>query len=358
MFWVVVATVSANCEPWCSEPCTVLNGNVQVECGGCDVRGSGCFPGAQGYDDRAERNAAFHNGRELGGLSPATPVDDPESLLAPSCTTLRCKRVRQKRRIERQRAEEQAVLEAQTKRAALGGPSKPSRRPSRRESARRAPESDVKFGQPRHDGRSAGGVDVPCELQRIGYDEILSFTPDQRRALFEKPTIVTGLIDEWPALRNWTDPRRFAARFGHHRFLAKRVRFGIERAATMGIAYERMQHSVSVAELVQHTESELQKHISDSAQRIYAMEQSECCERICCGPNRSLTLHVHEGHDQTGNTIGKIHNENSVFCRNNTVFGNNNPGGARAPRRTQLGKTYSPCPRAWVAYRLPLFLPA
>lgn len=256
MFWVVVATVSANCEPWCSEPCTVLNGNVQVECGGCDVRGSGCFPGAQGYDDWAERNAAFHNGRELGGLSPATPVDDPESLLAPSCTTLRCKRVRQKRRIERQRAEEQAVLEAQTKRAALGGPSKPSRRPSRRESARRAPESDVKFGQPRHDGRSAGGVDVPCELQRIGYDEILSFTPDQRRALFEKPTIVTGLIDEWPALRNWTDPRRFAARFGHHRFLAKRVRFGIERAATMGIAYERMQHSVSVAELVQHTESE------------------------------------------------------------------------------------------------------
>ena len=40
---------------------------------------------------------------------------------------------------------------------------------------------------------------------------------------------------------------------------------------------------------------------------MYIREESECCERICCGPNRSLTLHVHEGHDQTGNTIGKIH---------------------------------------------------
>ena len=42
-------------------------------------------------------------------------------------------------------------------------------------------------------------------------------------------------------------------------------------------------------------------------QSMYIREESGCCERICCGPNRSLTLHVHEGHDQTGNVIMQIH---------------------------------------------------
>ena len=25
------------CEPWCTEPCSALNGNVQIECAKCDI---------------------------------------------------------------------------------------------------------------------------------------------------------------------------------------------------------------------------------------------------------------------------------------------------------------------------------
>ena len=44
---VVIAGV---CEPWCTEPCEVLNGNVQLECNDCAANGAGCHPGAAGYD--------------------------------------------------------------------------------------------------------------------------------------------------------------------------------------------------------------------------------------------------------------------------------------------------------------------
>ena len=57
-----------------------------------------------------------------------------------------------------------------------------------------------------------------------------------------------------PCLR--TDPRLFSSRFGHHRLLAKRVGFGWQRAAESGIDVEESGASVSLAEVVQHTESE------------------------------------------------------------------------------------------------------
>ena len=73
--------------------------------------------------------------------------------------------------IERQRAEEQAVLEAQTK-------SRPRRAKQALATGRRVRAHGVRRRATSRsgshgDGRSAGGVDVPCELQRIGYDEIV-----------------------------------------------------------------------------------------------------------------------------------------------------------------------------------------
>ena len=41
--------LAPNCEPWCSEPCTTLNGNVRIECGECKAGGSRCHPGAVGF---------------------------------------------------------------------------------------------------------------------------------------------------------------------------------------------------------------------------------------------------------------------------------------------------------------------
>jgi hypothetical protein len=42
------------------------------------------------------------------------------------------------------------------------------------------------------------------------------------------------------------------------------------------------------------------------AQTMFIREESECCQRICCGPSRSLTLFVHEGVDKQGRIIAQI----------------------------------------------------
>lgn len=36
---------------------------------------------------------------------------------------------------------------------------------------------------------------------------------------------------------------------------------------------------------------------------LYVDEDSECCERICCSVNRSLTLNVHQGNTKDGKTV-------------------------------------------------------
>merc|ERR1711862_316883 len=40
---------------------------------------------------------------------------------------------------------------------------------------------------------------------------------------------------------------------------------------------------------------------------LYITEKSECGERICCGPNRALTLQVHQGPDKDGPVIQTMH---------------------------------------------------
>jgi hypothetical protein len=46
---------------------------------------------------------------------------------------------------------------------------------------------------------------------------------------------------------------------------------------------------------------------SDGQQLLYVREQSECAERICCGPNRELTLFAHAGYDQNSPVFIQMH---------------------------------------------------
>jgi len=42
---------------------------------------------------------------------------------------------------------------------------------------------------------------------------------------------------------------------------------------------------------------------------LYISEESQCLERICCGPNRSLTLKVHEGSSKDGPVVQTMHKD-------------------------------------------------
>ena len=53
------------CEPWCSNSCADLTGNVEYECGGCAVTEPGCRPGAAGWPDESS-----------GVVRPAAETDD------------------------------------------------------------------------------------------------------------------------------------------------------------------------------------------------------------------------------------------------------------------------------------------
>lgn len=190
---------SAQCEPWCTEPCTVLNGNVELECPDCDPQSNGCYPGAEGYSSWEDRNVAFHDSNN------AVATADEEDLLYPGCDTLRCKRVRQKRRIERENAEHQEGGRLQALSAPSDSPLPPRRVPKKRSITRTGATGGApRFRAPRHDGATAGGEKVECELQRITFPEVQKLSLEERQALFEKPTVITGMIDGWLAHRNWT----------------------------------------------------------------------------------------------------------------------------------------------------------
>ena len=230
LLWLaaVAAQMDPTCEDWCAEPCTVLNGNVHVECGLCKEETHRCFPGAEGWSDWEERSNAFHGSGGVDRYEEDRPAPAmarfPECNLEPGCSSLRCKRVRQKCQIDKQREAAEAHAAAQKPQW------KPRALPAAAPSAPRPPSRPVQFRGKRHDGRTAGGVDVPCELQRVSRTDLEAMSHDQRKMLLELPTVVTGMLEEWPAMRNWTDPRAFSARFGHHRVLAKRTLFGILRA--------------------------------------------------------------------------------------------------------------------------------
>ena len=45
----------------------------------------------------------------------------------------------------------------------------------------------------------------------------------RRAEVLSRPTLISGLIEDWPALHEWTDAGAFAAAFADHGVLAKRL---------------------------------------------------------------------------------------------------------------------------------------
>ena len=193
MLWLhAIANPSVICEDWCHEPCTQLNGNVQLECGGCSAEGGySCFPHAAGWSDWLERARPPAGGhepstmpaigeaageareKEPDGRTRATINDEPRRMfVAPGSGA-----VSESLSHESVPIEESAVLSA----------------------------SEA----------------LPC--QRVTAPELRAVAPAGRAALFARPTLVSGLIDDWRALREWSDAAGFARHFGEHGVLAKRL---------------------------------------------------------------------------------------------------------------------------------------
>lgn len=159
---------SAGCETWCSAPCTALIGDTSEECAECPAT-SGCHPGALGFGVLPTRSASRDDPAADAYAPPPPPKDDT--------------------------AEAMAYLRG-----------KVSARPAT---------------------VTAGGEEVGCMAKRISKEQLLLLTREERAALLlGEPTIVTGLIDDWPAHASWADPAAFVERFGHHEVFAKRVTRG------------------------------------------------------------------------------------------------------------------------------------
>ena len=67
---------AANCESFCASPCKDLNGNVEIECGGCSSSNFACRPGQPFFSWR-ERAALKRTGK---GETPLAGSGDPPSL--------------------------------------------------------------------------------------------------------------------------------------------------------------------------------------------------------------------------------------------------------------------------------------
>ena len=59
--------------------------------------------------------------------------------------------------------------------------------------------------------------------QHIEAAELQQMSLQQRAKVLSQPTLIKGLIDDWPALRRWHNASAFADLFGEHGILGKRV---------------------------------------------------------------------------------------------------------------------------------------
>ena len=80
LFLETVSAEGPACEPWCSEPCGVLNGNVEQECGSCDLEAHRCRRGQPGFSWR-ERQKVARPAAQRPTFSPfaAAPAPDKPS---------------------------------------------------------------------------------------------------------------------------------------------------------------------------------------------------------------------------------------------------------------------------------------
>ena len=131
------------CNAWCNESCNDLNGDVATECGACDA-GWRCRPGAPG----------FPSGATSTGVEPSIATLD--------------------RRVSLTAAGQQAVV-------ILSNGTQDEHAVYREHAAASDPSSSPQR---------------PC--QRITASELEALSLEERSALFQKPTLISGLLGHWP----------------------------------------------------------------------------------------------------------------------------------------------------------------
>lgn len=73
---VLVLTFNGFCQPYCENPCTVLNGDIERECGACSDPAMACRPGAPGYGTLHWSSNDPHSSQwAWQGASPQTWLD-------------------------------------------------------------------------------------------------------------------------------------------------------------------------------------------------------------------------------------------------------------------------------------------
>ena len=60
--FLAATELTGTCRPWCVEPCEVLNGAIQHECGGCDEFHA-CRPGSPGFNTAWRKHSVLQLAR-------------------------------------------------------------------------------------------------------------------------------------------------------------------------------------------------------------------------------------------------------------------------------------------------------
>jgi hypothetical protein len=221
------------CEPWCTEPCGVLNGIVELECGTCDPTKTACFPGADGYGASRQPLKATGGMSGMGGMSGAlkrVKVHPTGAAVASLFTLPDAPRMNASSFYAPASVEDEAAVHTAGRTNNYACDSAACAR-VRLQELREANAQVI--GSNGH--VLAGGQQVPCEFQRATREELLAMTINERDTyLTALPTVIRGLTEDWPARTLWADPRKFSARFGHHEVKAIRAAHGFGKLARLG----------------------------------------------------------------------------------------------------------------------------
>ena len=213
----------------------MLNGNVQLECDGCDSAGFSCFPGAAGYESAAQAQGLGGGGMD-GGMGGGMGGMGNRRVRVASSGAASLFTLPDEPRVNASLFSAPATEEDEKAARRLGGAHHHDcdTAACARVRLRHLREANAREIGP--NGKVlAGGEEVPCEFQRVSRKGLAAMSAEAREAfLTSSPTVISGLADEWPARSTWADPQAFAARFGHHELKAVRASHGFGRLARIG----------------------------------------------------------------------------------------------------------------------------
>ncbi|EPB68051.1 Scramblase [Ancylostoma ceylanicum] len=83
----------------------------------------------------------------------------------------------------------------------------------------------------------------------------------------------------------------------------------------------KIKQLVEIVEVISGFETKNKYALKNASgqQVYYAFEESDCCERVCCGPNRGFTIHIVDNYGR----IGKVE-QRGAFCASSFVIKDQN----------------------------------